>query len=210
MTFMTKSERSELESLSLQLVGNSSAWRRLEKIKMFNGVTEHVEEKMVVVNQGGTKMKMSAAIARGLHSGMDESGQPVDIFTKKQVPQYRKPDFKDIREGMMSALEMKTINSLPESSKLFYAAYKFAKDELLNVPFLVVKENNKGDFESMLALIPAERHEQIANRVVPNGNAQEFCLDGVQFLNEVVFSLTHKDSADKQYVAILEAPAKNA
>lgn len=192
----SKSERLALELLSEELFDSSAVYRRFAKQKILADVVTTKVPRMVTVNKGGTKMHFNNAVARGLVSATDKDGNAISPTIEKHRPVYRQPTFEEVRDAMYSAAEMKKFNEIPPVHILLLSAVKFVKGELMNMPYLVVSESQKRDYEAMVELIPEDLRDKMAKMVVPQGNNQVFCVDGFQFASDVVFATNRLEEAE--------------
>jgi len=191
----TKAQRIELEGLSFALFGAEKHYTRFSKTKVLEDFITVREEKMITVNRGGTKMTLRKAIAKGLVTGKDKNGDDVPLFVENQKPAYREPTFEEVRRSMVSALEMKRYSELSPVHVMLDAAANFVKGTLENLPYLVVSDNEKNDFKSLVDLIPEDKRKVLNERVVPKQNKNVFCLNGFQFASDVLFCVTRPEES---------------
>jgi hypothetical protein len=201
----TKVQRLELSDLSTKLFGLPNHWQRIHRQQRVPQDTYAKEQQRYVRLKNGQIVTAQTAIARGLLSATmpvkGQDGKPTGETTETPVTQqntkmiFREATFEELRKAMLTALETKTFSEMVPVQMLLTAAVKFLKGELLNMPYLVVGENGQKDFADLLELVPEDKRAEALKVKVPQGNPNLFCLDGVQFLSDVVFASAQPEKA---------------
>lgn len=197
----TKAQRLELGALSLKVFGSDSYWQKIWKKQRVPDGTYTTEQTRYMRLKNGQLITAETAMQRGLLSmttvgAAGDGGPKPTPKTQSAVKMvYRQATFDEMKHALESGLETREFSAMPEVQIILTAAMKYLKGTLLNIPFLVVGENGEADFAELLALLPEEKRAALAERKVPNGNPNLFCIDGVQFLSDVVFAHMQPEKA---------------
>lgn len=215
----TKAQRIELGQLSLKLFGSETYWQRIHKKQRVPGDIHSQETKRYMRLKNGQIVSIETAVARGLVpaqvevkgvDGAESTWQPQALTQPSSRISYRAATFDELKNAFLSALETKTFSEMPPVQAILSTAVKFLKKDLINMPFLVVGENSQRDFEDLLRLVPEDRREEILKYKVPNSNPRSFCVDGVQFLSDIVFASSQPDKAAEMLEQYSNGPTEEA
>lgn len=212
----TKAQRIELGSLSKLLFGEENHWQRIWKKQRVPDGTYTVEQPRYMRLKNGQIVTAGTAIEKGLLNPQTpvkgEDGKPTGETTPTPQTQqnvkvlFRQATFDEMKRALNTALETKLFSEMPPVQMILNAAVKYLKGDLLNMPYLVVGENGQKDFADLLALAPEDKREGLARAKVPQGNPNLFCLDGVQFLSDVVFAHTQPEKAAEMLETYANGP----
>jgi hypothetical protein len=204
MTNFNRTQLNTLSDLSRSLFGAPDSWRRFLKMRQFDSVASR-KVPVYITRPNGQVARLDTAISNGWASPLDKDGNVLPLFEEKGHVVTRTPTFEEIRDGLLMAVETKEFSSLPPAHVNLLAATKFTKGELLNIPWLVVTETQERDYTDLVALLTPELAEKVKDRKVPQGNTSVFCLDGFQFMSDVVFVLNHPEQAAEALTAYQQA-----
>lgn len=200
----SKAERERLSQISQELFGSDTHWQRIWKKQRVPDGTTEIESPRYLRLKNGQIITAETAVRRGLLPAQIEAApeenfkdnlKPQPLTEKRKQLSYRQANFPEFEKAMLTALETKHFSEMAPVQMILTAAVKFLKGELLNMPFLVVGENSQKDFDDLLELIPEGKRAEAKERKVPNGNPHLFCIDGVQFLSDVVFAAAQPEKA---------------
>jgi len=194
---LTRSQRNKLEALSEKLYGNTNAYKKIAKNRIADGPRVDTGRAYVQL-RNGTVMGFDAAVARGLVRAEDLP--KFQTFAQGS----REPSYDEMVEAMEQVLESQDYAKLSERNKMIVAAHRLVANSTRIVPWLVVEETKRHDYDGMVALLPEDVQKRLLDRVVPNRNAKEFCVDGFGYVAEAVFALEHKDEAARIYELALQ------
>jgi thymidylate synthase ThyX len=173
---VSRQQRDRLELLSAELFGVSSKWTKVLKDPGLQVVvgTEEVPVRYNAIQHKNRKFTVVKA--------KDE------VMEKKPVT--REMTLDELEIALTASLEMKNFAGLFAKNEIeLYetVAKRYKDDSLMNMPYLVVKAEERADFDALVADIPEAQRTEIMEYVVPQANKSRFSVDGTRFATELVY-----------------------
>jgi hypothetical protein len=181
--FFNKAQRNELAALCDLAFNNPGAYRKILKDPQYQIVTGYREDpntqqyKYVSVSNGAGK---KPSIVRVNKTMSDEHAQ---------VPVTRQMTFEELRASLVAIVEMQNFSAIhKEDENLFYTTIvaRSLANEIINRPWLSVAPADKDQFDQYFSTLAPEQKEMFTPFVTNNTNRNEFCVDGLKFVLEVM------------------------
>ncbi|MEM4379066.1 MAG: hypothetical protein QXL01_00065 [Thermoplasmatales archaeon] len=218
---LTKSQRKELNQLSLQLFGVASKWKSLlsrPEFRVILGKKEtYGQQKYVSLHNSnksrtGTVMKLETAIARGFFESKDKKQheKAQELLKKIQeqpivVVDSREPTFEELKQSLIDNIDIQKLSRMKAPELAMIMAYRLVNDQLKDKILLDVKETDKEDFDKILASMSDEMQMKIKAFLPdpPKESSKSISIDGLLFIKEAALCLTNPEEASAVYITLL-------
>lgn len=209
-----KSERQELNALSLKVYGTETAWVKLlndPKYQIVTGKREESGQKYVQYQtkdgKPGTVITLEKAIEKyGFQATDEQLSRPIVITESRQAT------FEEMKTALTAALEMAIHSQLSIEERQHVFAHMFASGKLVYRLSLELpdSEQTKAAFEEQLSFLSDDQKERVKEMLTSADKKVEgIPVDAYGFVSDAVFCKNHEEkAAELTYDYLAEAAKK--